>query len=69
MLAKTFSVDDSFDFEENNLTSELRILQMTLPDISMSAMEIFEFVRRMDCYPNIFCLSDIIYYTNNCGIS
>jgi hypothetical protein len=48
MLAKTFSVDDSFDFEENNLTSELRILQMTLLDISMSAMEIFEFVRRMD---------------------
>jgi hypothetical protein len=48
MLAKTFSVDDSFDFEENNLTSEFRILQMTLLDISMSAMEIFEFVRRMD---------------------
>lgn len=45
MLAKTFSVDHSFDFEENNLTSELRILQMTLPDRSMSAMEIFEFVR------------------------
>ena len=61
MLAKTFSVDDSFDFEENNLTSELRILQMTLPDRSMSAMEIFEFVRRMDCYPNIFVAYRILF--------
>jgi hypothetical protein len=48
MLAKEFSIDNSFDFEENNLTSELRILQMTLPDRSMSGMEFFEFVRRMD---------------------
>jgi hypothetical protein len=54
MLAKEFSIDNSFDFEENNLTSELRILQMTLPDRSMSGMEFFEFVRRMDWYPNIF---------------
>jgi hypothetical protein len=61
MLAKTFSVDDSFDFEENNLTSELRILQMTLPNRSMSAMEIFEFVRRMDCYPNIFVAYQILF--------
>jgi hypothetical protein len=61
MLAKTFSVDDSFDFEENNLTSELRILQMTLPDRSMSAMEIFEFVRRMDCYPNIFVAYRVLF--------
>jgi hypothetical protein len=61
MLAKTFSVDDSFDFEENNLTSELRILQMTLPDRSMSAMEIFEFVRRMDCYPKIFVAYRVLF--------
>jgi hypothetical protein len=61
MLAKTFSVDDSFDFEENNLTSELRILQMTLPDRSMSVMEIFEFVRRMDCSPNMFVAYRILF--------
>jgi hypothetical protein len=54
-------VDDSFDFEENNLTSELRILQMTLPDRSMSSMEIFEFVRRMDCYPNISVAYQILF--------
>jgi hypothetical protein len=60
-LAKIFSVDDSFDFEENNLTSELRILQMTLRDRSMSAMENFEFVRRMDCYPNIFIAYRILF--------
>ena len=28
-------------------------MQSTLPDRAMSAMEIFEFVREPDCYPNI----------------
>jgi hypothetical protein len=62
LLVKIFSVDDSFDFKENNLTSELRILQMTLPDRSISAMEIFEFVRRMDCYPNFLLIGYYLLY-------
>jgi hypothetical protein len=36
-------------------------LQITLPDRSISAMEIFEFVRRMDCYPNIFVAYRILF--------
>jgi hypothetical protein len=60
MLAKTFSVDDSFDFEENNLTSELRILQMTLPDISMSAMEILSLLGEWIAIPIYFLF--IRYY-------
>jgi hypothetical protein len=38
VLAKTFSIDDSFEFKENKLISELWILQITLPERSMSAM-------------------------------
>jgi hypothetical protein len=34
---------------------------MTLLDRSMSAMKIFEFVRRMDCYPNIFVAYQILF--------
>jgi hypothetical protein len=34
---------------------------MTLPDRSMFAMEIFEFVRRMDYYPNIFVAYRILF--------
>ena len=36
-------------------------MQITLPDRSISAMEIFEFVRRMDCYPNIFVAYRILF--------
>ena len=33
--------------------SELKVLQMTLPGKSMTAMEIFEFVKDVNCYPNV----------------
>jgi len=57
-FANIFSLPDtsrpgSSDVELNDMISELRVMQMTLPDRSMSAMEIFEFVRKADCYPNI----------------
>jgi hypothetical protein len=52
-FAKAFTVDGSSDVEINDLISELSIMQFTLPDRPMSAMEIFEFVTEADCYPNI----------------
>src|SRR6266542_2472017 len=55
------SLGDSLDVELNNLISELSILQMTLPDRPMSAMEIFEFVREVDCYPNISLAYRILF--------
>ena len=46
-------MDGSSDVELHDLISELTVMQSTLPDRIMSAMEIFEFVREADCYPNI----------------
>uniref|UniRef100_A0A8I6X682 HAT C-terminal dimerisation domain-containing protein n=1 Tax=Hordeum vulgare subsp. vulgare TaxID=112509 RepID=A0A8I6X682_HORVV len=34
------------------MISELSVLEFTLPDRTMGAMEIFHFVREADCYPN-----------------
>jgi hypothetical protein len=45
----------------NNLVLELRILQMTLLDRSIFAREFFEFVRGIDCYPNIFIALPVDY--------
>ena len=36
-------------------------MQSTLPDRSMSAMEIFEFVQEADCYPNISIAYRILF--------
>uniref|UniRef100_A0A8I6XYK5 HAT C-terminal dimerisation domain-containing protein n=1 Tax=Hordeum vulgare subsp. vulgare TaxID=112509 RepID=A0A8I6XYK5_HORVV len=36
-------------------------MQSTLPDRAMSAMEIFEFVREADCYPNISIAYRILF--------
>ena len=33
--------------------SELKVLQVTLPDKLMSALEILHFVKDLDCYPNV----------------
>ena len=40
-FAKTFSSDDSCDVDLNDLISELKVLQLTLPDRQLSAMDIF----------------------------
>ena len=45
----------------NNLISELRVMQLTLPDRTMSAMEVFEFVREVDCYPNVSIAYRILF--------
>jgi len=36
-------------------------MQSTLPDKPMSAMEIFEFVTEVDCYPNISIAYRILF--------
>nr|TKW14774.1 hypothetical protein SEVIR_5G188900v2 [Setaria viridis] len=52
-FAETFSFDGSSDVEVYDLISELKIMKFTLPNDVMSAMEIFEHVRDVDCYPNV----------------
>ena len=51
-LAAVFSLNGSSDIDLNDLIFELSVLQFTLPDTPMTAMEIFEFVTKADCYPN-----------------
>jgi hypothetical protein len=51
-FAKTFSHDDSSDVDLNDFISELQMLQVTLPDNLMSALEILQFIIIADCYPN-----------------
>ena len=55
-FAKTFSSDDSCDVDLNDLISKLKVLQLTLP-----AMEIFEFVKEMDSYPNVSTAYRILF--------
>jgi hypothetical protein len=51
-FANTFSHDGSCDVELNDLISKLNILKFTLSNGILSAMEIFEHIRDVDCYPN-----------------
>ena len=60
-FAKTFSSNDSCDVYLNDLISELKVLQLTLPDRQMFAMEIFEFVKEMDSYPNVSIAYRILF--------
>ena len=60
-FAKTFSLDGSSDVDVNDMISELAVMQSTLPDKPMSAMEIFEFVTEADCYPNISIAYRILF--------
>jgi hypothetical protein len=52
-FAKTFAHGSSSDVELNDFFSELKVLQVTLPDSLMSAPEILQFVIDADCYPNV----------------
>jgi hypothetical protein len=51
-FANTFSHDGSSDVEVHNLISKLKILKCTLPNDTLSAMEIFQHIRDVECYPN-----------------
>ena len=50
-FAKTFSSDGSSDLDVNDPISESAILQFTLSNKLMSAMEMFEFVTEVNFYP------------------
>jgi hypothetical protein len=41
------------DVDLNDFISELHVLQVTLPDDLMSALEILQFITAADCYPNV----------------
>ncbi|CAO2821129.1 unnamed protein product [Amaranthus hypochondriacus] len=49
----TFAHNNFSDVDADDLFSELKVLQMTLPNDLMSAFEILEFVKAADCYPNV----------------
>jgi hypothetical protein len=51
-FANIFSHDGSSHVEVHDMILELRILKCTLPNGTMFAMEIFEHIRDVDCYPN-----------------
>ena len=53
MPEEVFSYDNSSDVDLDNFFSELKVLQVTLPDGFMSAPDILQFVTTIDCYPNI----------------
>ena len=49
----TFSHVDSSDVDFDDFYSELKVLQITLPNESiMSAIDILKFLKYADCYPN-----------------
>ena len=52
-FAKTFTHKNSCDVDLDDFFSELKVLQVTLPDNLMSAHEILQFVTVVDCYPNV----------------
>ena len=60
-FAKTFTRGKKCDVELNDLIYELSVMQFALPDKTMSAMEIFQFVREADCYPNISIAYRILF--------
>ncbi|KAJ1294938.1 hypothetical protein BS78_01G184600 [Paspalum vaginatum] len=60
-FADTFSHDGSSDVEVHELISELRLMKFTLPDGVLSAMEIFEHVTKVDCYPNASIVYRILF--------
>ncbi|XP_048493052.1 uncharacterized protein LOC125493623 [Beta vulgaris subsp. vulgaris] len=49
----TFSHGNLSDVIQDGLFSELKVLQFTLPNESMSAIEILKYVKSADCYSNV----------------
>uniref|UniRef100_A0ACD6A3F0 Uncharacterized protein n=1 Tax=Avena sativa TaxID=4498 RepID=A0ACD6A3F0_AVESA len=50
-----------YDVDLDDLFSELRMLQMTLPDKPMRVAEMFEFVKNINCFPNISIAYRFLY--------
>jgi hypothetical protein len=58
----TFSLEKGpCDVEVYDLISELKMMRFTLPDQSVSALEIFQHVKKVDCYPNISIAYRILF--------
>jgi hypothetical protein len=53
IFAEKFTHENSSDVDINDFYSELKVLQVSLQDCSMSAPEILKFVMDADCYPNV----------------
>ncbi|XP_057796565.1 uncharacterized protein LOC131012599 [Salvia miltiorrhiza] len=51
-LNSALTHDNLSDVKLDDLFTELKILQVTLPNETISAIEILEFVKSADCYPN-----------------
>jgi hypothetical protein len=51
-FAQTFTHNKACDVDLDDFVSELKVLQVTLPD-DLSALEILQFVTTADCYPNV----------------
>jgi hypothetical protein len=60
-FANTFSLDGSSDVDLNDLISELSVMRFSISDKPMSAMKIFEYVREVDCYPNILIAYRLLF--------
>uniref|UniRef100_A0ACD5ZYU4 Uncharacterized protein n=1 Tax=Avena sativa TaxID=4498 RepID=A0ACD5ZYU4_AVESA len=61
-LERTLSLESgACDIELNDLISELGVLRYALPNKSMTGLEIFEYVRAADCYPNIYIAYRILF--------
>ena len=52
-LETTLRNDESCDVDASDLFSELQVLQYLLPSTVNTTLEIIEFVKDMDCFPNI----------------
>ncbi|XP_052621147.1 uncharacterized protein LOC111916696 [Lactuca sativa] len=59
-FATTFSKDNVSDVDSSELFSELKVLKMTLPNDIISAVEILDYVKAIDCYPNTFIAYNIL---------
>ena len=49
----TFSHNNLSDVDTNDLFFEMKVLQMTFPNVLMSPLEILELVKVANCYPNV----------------
>lgn len=62
IFVNKFTHNNLCDVDLNEFLTELKVLQKTLPNVVMSSVEILEFVKGKDCYPNV-CIAYRILLT------
>ncbi|XP_052621592.1 uncharacterized protein LOC111891056 [Lactuca sativa] len=62
VFVNKFTHNNLCDVDLNEFLTELKVLQKTLPNVVMSSVEILEFVKGKDCYPNV-CIAYRILLT------